>query len=44
MVRGKETTSKGQSGAWEMPVDTRLYATSAAFGGGHVWERGTPLG
>ncbi len=30
--------------AWEMPVDTRLYVTSAAFGGEHVWERGTPLG
>ncbi len=30
--------------AWELPVDTRLYVTSAAFGGKHVWERGTPLG
>ena len=44
MVRGKGTTSKGQDGAWEMPVDARLYVTSTAFGGEHVWERETPLG
>lgn len=29
---------------WEMLVGARLYVTSAAFGGKHVWERGTPLG
>ncbi len=29
---------------WEMPVDARLYVSSAAFGGKHVWERGVPLG
>jgi hypothetical protein len=29
--------------AWGLPVDSRLYVTAAAFGGGHAWERGTPL-
>ncbi|MDP9474917.1 MAG: hypothetical protein M3R38_04380 [Actinomycetota bacterium] len=27
-----------------LPVDARLYVTSAAFGGEHAWERGMPLG
>ncbi len=30
--------------AWELPVDSRLYVSSASFGTEHVWERGTPLG
>ena len=30
--------------AWGLPVDAHLYVTSAAFGGEHVWERGTLLG
>ena len=29
--------------AWKLSVDSRLYVLSAAFGGEHVWERGTPL-
>ena len=28
---------------WGLPVDSRLYVTASAFGGGHEWERGTPL-
>jgi hypothetical protein len=28
---------------WGPPVDSRLHATAAAFGGGYECERGTPL-
>lgn len=30
--------------AWELPVDSRLYVSSAAFSGEHEWERGVALG